>query len=43
MQSSNDRAVRERKLPCPEGLDRYIVTQDGAQTVQVAFFVGDGD
>src|SRR5208282_1765465 len=29
MQSCNDRAVREWKLPCPEGLDRYIVAQDG--------------
>ena len=28
MQSSNDCAVRVRKLPFPEGLERYLVAQD---------------
>jgi hypothetical protein len=27
---SNDRAVRARKLPFPEGVKRYIVAQDSA-------------
>src|SRR5215204_1611844 len=39
----NDGAVRERKCPFPGGLDRYVVAQNGAQIVEVAFFVGDGD
>ena len=39
----NDCAVRERKLPFPVGLDGYIVAQNGAQIVEVAFFVGHGD
>ena len=43
MQSSNDRAVRERKLPIPVGLDRYTVAQDGTYTVEVACFMGRGD
>src|SRR5271156_6111711 len=43
MQCSKDRAVRERKLPIPVGLDRYIVAQDGADTVEVACFMGRGD
>jgi hypothetical protein len=34
MQSSNDRPVRERKLPVPVGLGRYIVAQDGTYTVE---------
>ena len=43
MQSGNDRAVRERKLPIPVGLGRYIVAQDGTYTVEVACFMGRGD
>jgi hypothetical protein len=43
VQSGNDCAVRERKLPFAVGLDRYIVAQNGTQTVEVAFFVGHGD
>src|ERR1700722_10459754 len=43
MQSSNDCAYRERKLPIPVGLDCYIVAQDGADTVEVACFMGRGD
>jgi hypothetical protein len=39
----NDCAVREGKLPFPIGLDCYIVAQLGAQTVEVAGFVGHGD
>ena len=39
----NDRAARERKLTFPEGLDRCVVAQNGAQIVEVAFFVGHGD
>jgi hypothetical protein len=29
MQSGNDRAIRVRELPFPEGIERYIVAQDG--------------
>src|SRR5258708_7955068 len=36
----NDVAI---KLPFPGGLDRYVVAQNGAQIVEVAFFVGHGD
>src|SRR6185436_2511481 len=43
VQSCNDCALRERKLPFPVGLDRYIITQNGSETVEVAFFVGHGD
>ena len=43
VQSGNDRAVREWELPLAVGLDRHIVAQNGANTVQVACFVGDGD
>ncbi len=43
VQSGNDRAVREWKLPLAVGLDRHIVAQNGSKAVQVAFFVGDGD
>src|ERR1700689_2474143 len=43
MQSSKDGAVRERKLPIPVSLDRYIVAQDGTYTVEVACFMGRGD
>ena len=43
MQSSNDCAVRERKLPFAIGFDRYIVAQDGTYTVEVACFMGRGD
>src|SRR6266568_7475126 len=39
----SDCAVRERKLAFPIGLDRYIVAQNGAKIVEVAFFVGHGD
>src|SRR5215813_5413579 len=39
----NDRAVRERKLAFAGGLDRDVVAQDGAQIVEVAFFMGHGD
>jgi hypothetical protein len=39
----NDGAVRVRKLPFPAGFDRYVVAQNGAQVVEVAFFVGHGD
>jgi hypothetical protein len=43
MQSSNDRAVRERKLAIPVGFERYLVAQDGTYTVEVACFMGRGD
>jgi TolB-like protein/Flp pilus assembly protein TadD len=43
MQRSNDSAVRERELPIPVGLERYLVAQDGAYTVEVACFMGRGD
>src|ERR1700749_3881725 len=43
MQSSNDGAVRERKLPIPVGLDGYIVAQDGTDTVEVACLMSRGD
>jgi len=39
----NDGAVRERKLPFPGGIDRYVVAQNGAQIVELAFFVCHGD
>ena len=35
--------VRKRKLPFPVGLDRYVVAEDGAQIIEVAFFMGHGD
>src|SRR5437899_3283393 len=35
--------VTVRKLPFSGGLDRYVVAQNGAQIVEVAFFVGHGD
>jgi hypothetical protein len=41
--SGDDCAVRERKLPLPIGLDRFIVAQNRADIVEVAFFVGHGD
>jgi hypothetical protein len=43
MQSSNDCAVRVRELAFTEGVERYIVAQHGAQTVEVACFMGRGD
>ena len=43
VQSGNGRAVRVWKLPLAVGLDRHIVAQNGANTVQVAFFVSDRD
>src|SRR5215469_5509188 len=43
VQSGNDRALRERKLPVSVGTDRHIVAQNGGETVKVAFFVGHGD
>src|SRR5262245_60682893 len=42
VQGGNDSAVRVRELPFAVGLDRYIVAQNGTQTVEVAFFVGHG-
>ncbi len=36
MQPGNDCAVRERKLPFPIGLHRYVVAQLCAQIVDVA-------
>jgi hypothetical protein len=39
----NDGAVREQQCPFPIGLDCYIVAQNGAQIIEVAFFVGHGD
>src|SRR6267378_1460821 len=35
VQSGNDCAVRERKLPLAVGLNRYIVAQNGSKTVEV--------
>src|ERR1700689_198553 len=43
MHSCNHRAVGERKLSLPVGLDRYIVAQDGTYTVEAACFMGRGD
>src|SRR5580698_82073 len=43
MQGGNDRAVRVRKLPIPVGLERYIVAQDGAYTVEAPCFMRRGD
>ena len=34
----NDCAVRERKLPFPKGLDRYVVAELGAQLVGLACY-----
>jgi hypothetical protein len=39
----NDRAVGERKLSFSVCLDRHIVAQNGAQIVEVAFFMRHGD
>src|SRR4029077_15130826 len=39
----NDRAVRERKLSFPGSPDRKVVTQNCAQVVEIALFVGHGD
>ena len=39
-QPDNDCAVRERQLPLPVGIGRYIVAEDGASIVVVACFVG---
>jgi hypothetical protein len=39
----NDCPVRERKFPFPVGLDRYVVAENGAQIVEVAFFVSHRD
>jgi hypothetical protein len=35
----DDRAVRERKHSFPVGLDCYVIAQNGAQIVEVAFFL----
>src|SRR4029077_13107482 len=43
VQSGDDGAVWKRKRPVAVGLDRYIVTQHGGETVQVAFLVSHGD
>src|SRR5580704_8977029 len=43
MQSRKDCAVRIRKLPVSEGLERCVVAQDGAQTVKVSCFMGRRD
>src|ERR1700722_3814181 len=43
MQSSNDCAIRERELPFAIGFDRYVVAQDGTQTVEVSCFMGRGN
>src|SRR5580658_1885752 len=43
MQSSDDRAVRERKLPFPVSFDRRVVAKDGSQAVEVACFMGRGN
>jgi hypothetical protein len=39
----NDRAVRERKLPFPVGLDRHVIAQNRTQIIEAARFVGYGD
>jgi hypothetical protein len=39
----DDDAVRELLLPLPIRLDRDIVAENGAQIVELAFLVGDGD
>jgi hypothetical protein len=43
VQSGDNSAVGEWKLPLAIGLDRYIVAQYGTNAVQLACFVGDGD
>jgi hypothetical protein len=43
VESGNNGALREWKRRLAVGLDRHIVAQNGAKTVQVAFFVGAGD
>src|ERR1035441_6822811 len=43
VQSGNDRAVGKGELPFAVRLDRYIVAQNGGETVEVAFFMGHGD
>src|ERR1700731_2002102 len=42
-ESGNDCPVREWNLSFPIGLDSYVVAQNGAQIVEVAFFVSHGD
>ncbi len=43
VQSGDDRAVRVWKLRLAVGFNRHIVAQNGANAVQVACLVGDGD
>jgi luciferase family oxidoreductase group 1 len=43
MQSSKDCAVRKGKFPLAIGFDRYVVAQEGAQTVELACFMGRGN
>src|SRR5580693_5185249 len=43
VQSSNDGAVRVRKLVIPESGVRYVVAQNGAQTVELPGFMSRGD
>src|SRR4051812_17137572 len=42
-QPGNDRALRKRKRPISISLDRYVIPQNGANIVELAFFVGHGD
>src|SRR5690349_4204096 len=39
----DDRAVREGSRPVAEGLDGYVVAEDGPQIVESALLAGDGD
>jgi hypothetical protein len=43
MQGRKDCAVRKRKFPFPEGVDGYIIAQEGTQTIEVACFMGRGN
>jgi len=43
VQSGDDCAVREREFPVTIGLDRYIIPQNGSQTVEVPLFVRHGN
>jgi len=43
MQGGDNGAVGIRELAVAEGLERHIIRQNGADAVEVAFFVGYGD
>jgi len=43
VQSGNDCAVRERELAFAVSIDGHIIPQNGSQTIEVAFFVRNGN